>query len=100
MAVTQASLLARSSGHPARSANARLGRACATCQVRHGESVLWRTGSLSYDFHRTCRQGLQERAAVGFGHDAVVEDDNDAAIGFGSDQTAYALPQFQDRFRQ
>jgi len=22
--------------------------ACTTCQARHGESVLWRTGSLSY----------------------------------------------------
>ena len=26
--------------------------ACATCQVRHGESVLWRTGSLSYFDYR------------------------------------------------
>jgi hypothetical protein len=38
--------------------------------------------------------------AIGFGHDAVVEDDNDAAIGSCSDQTAYPLSQFQNRFRQ
>src|SRR5215211_722814 len=54
----------------------------------------------SDNLHRTFRQRLHERAAVGFGYDAVIENDNHAAIGFGPDQTAYALSQFQDRFRQ
>src|SRR5882757_4671615 len=56
--------------------------------------------NISENLHRTFRQRLHKRAAVGFGHDAVVEDDNDAAIGLGPDQTAYPLSQFQNRFRQ
>ena len=52
------------------------------------------------NLHRAFRQRLHERPAVGFSHDAVIENDNDAAVGLGPDQTAHALSQFQDRFRQ
>src|SRR6266566_4703007 len=43
------------------------------------------------DFHRTFRQRLHERASVRSGHDAIVEDDDNAAVGFCADQTADAL---------
>jgi hypothetical protein len=52
------------------------------------------------DFRRTLRQRLHEGAAIGFGHDPIVENDDDAAVGLGANQTADALPKFQDRFRQ
>lgn len=54
----------------------------------------------SYDLDRAFRQRLHEGAAVGFSHDAIVENYYDAAIGLGADQTADALAKFQDRFRQ
>src|SRR5262249_48906110 len=54
----------------------------------------------SDNFHRAFGQRLHERATIGFGHDAVVEDDNDAAVGLGPDQTSHALSQPEDRFRQ
>src|SRR5207244_8808098 len=52
------------------------------------------------NFDRTLRQGLHERSAIGLGHDPIVQDHNDTAIGFSSDKTADALSQFQNRFRE
>jgi hypothetical protein len=46
------------------------------------------------NFHRTFRQCLHEGAAVGLGHDAVVEDDDDATIALCSDQAADTLAKF------
>ena len=52
------------------------------------------------NFHRTLRERLHESATVGSGQNATVEDDNYTVITLCSDQAAYALSQFQDRFRQ
>src|SRR6266480_7329846 len=52
------------------------------------------------DFHRALWQRLREGAAVRFGHDPIIQNHDDAAIGFGADQAADALSKFQDRFRQ
>src|SRR5213595_394323 len=52
------------------------------------------------NFHRTLWERLHKGAAVGFCHDAIVEDDNDAAVAFGSNQAAYPLSKFEDRFGQ
>ena len=43
------------------------------------------------DFHGAFRQCLHEGAAIGFRHDPIIQDDNDAAVGFRSDQTADTL---------
>src|SRR5260370_15116360 len=57
-------------------------------------------GRLLDYFHRTFRQRLHEGAAVGFGDDAIVEDDDDAAVARRPDQATNALSKFQDRLRQ
>src|SRR5882724_13722571 len=73
---------------------------CPSMQPKLHQGVGYVQVNILENLNRTFWQRLHECAAVGFGHDAVVEDDNDAAIGLGPDQTAYALSQFQDRFRQ
>jgi hypothetical protein len=52
------------------------------------------------NFYRTLRQRLHKRPTIGLGHDPVVQDHHDAAVGFRADQTTDALSKFQDRFRQ
>jgi hypothetical protein len=37
------------------------------------------------NFQRAFGKRLHECATIGFGHDAIVEDDNDFAVGLGSD---------------
>ena len=41
---------------------------------------------------------IQEEFAVGFGEDAVVEDDNDAGVGLAADQASEALAEAKDGF--
>src|SRR6266436_1879675 len=57
-------------------------------------------GGTSDYFHRTFRQRLHEPTAVGFGHDAIVEDYDNSAVAFSSNQATYALSKFKNRFRQ
>src|ERR1043166_4800647 len=54
----------------------------------------------SDDFYGALRKRLHEGAAVGPGHDPIIEDDDDATVAFRADQAADALTQFQHRFRQ
>src|SRR6266446_4977017 len=56
--------------------------------------------SLLDNLKRTLRQRLHEGAAVGLADDAIVENNDDAAVSFGSDQAADALAQFKDCFWQ
>jgi hypothetical protein len=39
-------------------------------------------------------------AAVWLGDDPIIENNNDAVVGFCSDEAPNALSKFQDRFRQ
>lgn len=43
-------------------------------------------------------EGVEELLAVGFGGDAFVEDDDDAGVGFGADEAAETLFEFDDGF--
>jgi hypothetical protein len=52
------------------------------------------------NFYRTFRQCLHKGAAVGLGHDSIVQDHNDATVGLGADQSSNASAKFQDRFGQ
>src|SRR6266571_8886109 len=84
------------------------GAAASIATVKEGNWQLaatsWQRGArfpTSSDYlHRTFRERLHERAPVGPSHDPVVEDDDDAAIAFCSDEVANALSKFQDRFRE
>jgi hypothetical protein len=38
-----------------------------------------------HNLHRTFRQRLHERAAVRFGHDAIIENNDDPAVGLVPD---------------
>jgi len=42
------------------------------------------------------RQGVKEGAAVSFGDDAGIEDDDNTAVGLGTDESAEALLEFQN----
>src|SRR5205807_4160779 len=54
----------------------------------------------SQNLHRTLRQRAHEGAAIRFRHNPIVQNNNDAVIAFGVDETADSLTQFQDCFRQ
>src|SRR6478609_5542294 len=45
-------------------------------------------------------QRFQKGTPVDFSYDPIVQDHDNAAIAFGADQTAHALTELQDRFRQ
>ena len=51
-------------------------------------------------FDRTLRQRGQERLAVALCENAIVQDDDNARIGLGSNQAADALAEFEDRLGQ
>jgi hypothetical protein len=53
-----------------------------------------------HNFHGTFWQRIEKGLAVLLGQNAVVENDHDAAIGFGANQPPHALAKFQDGFRQ
>jgi hypothetical protein len=61
------------------------------CQIKRSLSV---TANISLEnLYRTVGQRLHECAAVGFGHNPIIQDDDDAAVGLGADQTTYPLSQ-------
>src|SRR5437667_5283646 len=57
-------------------------------------------GPTSNYFNVTPWERLQESTAVGSGHNAIVENDDNAAVTFRSNQAPYALAKFKDRLRQ
>ena len=59
-----------------------------------------KAGAVSNNFDRTLRQRAQKRAPVRLGHDAIIENNDDALVALGSDQAPHTLSHFQDRFRQ
>src|SRR4030095_1670409 len=66
---------------------------------RQNNFIIWQPEPLE-NLHRTFWQRLQEGAAVGSGHNTIVQDDDDAAVALCPDQAAYTLSEFQDSFRQ
>src|SRR5262245_53701500 len=62
---------------------------------RKGASV-----SVSDNFHRALGQRVEERLAVTFGQDAIIQNDDDARVGLCADESAHALAELQDRFGQ
>lgn len=55
---------------------------------------------VSQDLYRAFRQCFKEGSAVCLRHDPIVEDDDDAAVALGPDQTPDPLAEFQDCFRE
>ena len=51
------------------------------------------------NFYRTFGQRLHEGPAVRPRHDAIVENDDDAAVAFCSNQSTDTLAKFKDRLR-
>ena len=63
--------------------------------------VLDRFGFLFTDSHhlyRAGREGLQKAFAVVLTQDPIIQNNDDALIGLGPDETTDPLSQFQDRF--
>src|SRR6266478_9297641 len=61
------------------------------------------SGSMLVVLHylqRAFRQRFEEGAAILFGEDAVIQHDDDAGVGFGTDEPAHALAEFENRFGQ
>src|ERR1043165_4119307 len=57
-------------------------------------------GGDSNNLHRALRQRVKKRLAILLGENAVVQHDDDAVVGLRPNQSAYALPEFQNRHGQ
>ena len=61
----------------------------------HSSYYIIRGGVVASDnFHRAFGQGVEKCLAVLFGKNAVVQDHNDAGVGFGADESSDALAKF------